>query len=362
MNEQKIRVAINGFGRIGRAFFKIALSRPEIEIVAINDLGDPENLVYLLKYDSVYGRSAFDVEYRSEKKENFMLINGEQKVSILSEKEPKKLPWKELEIDVVVESTGFFTKYEDARLHIKAGAKKVVISAPAKSEPKDATEGTILMGVNDDKLATCEVSSNASCTTNAGSPIMAILDEQIGIEKAVLNTVHAYTATQAIVDSPNKKDFRKGRAAAINIIPSTTGAAIATALAIPSLKDKFDGISLRVPVPAGSVADITFIAKRNTTVEEINKILKIASMDERWRGIFSVVEDNVVSQDMVGNPHAATADLQMTKVVGGNLVKVLSWYDNEVGYTNALIAHVIKTGQTADKEKPKKKSKKVKVK
>jgi len=336
---KKIRVAINGFGRIGRAFYKLSRKREEIEVVAVNDLGDIENLAYLLKYDTAYGRSSFDIET----KDGNIIVDGKE-IKFLSDKDPSNLPWKDLDVDVVVESTGFFRKYEDARKHIEAGSKRVVISAPAKSDPKDETEATVLMGVNDHKLATCQVSSNASCTTNSGSPLMTILDEGIGIEKAVLNTVHGYTATQSLVDSPNKGDFRKGRAAAQNIIPSTTGAAIATTKALPQLEGKFDGIALRVPVIVGSIADITFISKKDTTVEEVNKILKEAAKDERWRGIFSVVEDPVVSQDMVGNTHAANADLSFTKVVGGNLVKVLSWYDNEIGYTNTLVEHVIRTG------------------
>ncbi len=354
--DKKLNVAINGFGRIGRAFLKLAITRPEIKLVAINDLGEPENLAYLLKYDSVYGRSNFEVDLIVEKKETYLLIDREHKVKIYSEKDPKKLPWKELEIDVVVESTGVFSKYEDARLHIKAGAKKVVISAPAKSDPKDETEATVLMGVNDEKLKTCNISSNASCTTNAVGTMMSALDEAIGVESAILNTVHAYTATQSIVDGPSK-DFRKGRAAAINIIPSSTGAAKATGLVIPSLIGKFDGIALRVPVVAGSVADVTFIAKRTTTVEEVNQILKRASMDDRFRGVLQVTEEEVVSQDIVGNPNASIVDLNMIRVAGGNLVKVLAWYDNEIGYANTLVKHVIATG-TSDVVK-KEKSKKI---
>jgi glyceraldehyde 3-phosphate dehydrogenase len=340
---KKVKVAINGFGRIGRAFFKIANSKQEIEIVAINDLGDPENLAYLLKFDSVYGRADFDVEVVKNKKETFILINKEKKVLMLSEKAPKKLPWKELDIDVVIESTGFFTKYEDADDHLKAGAKKVIISAPATSEPKNEHEATILLGVNDDKIKKCNVISNASCTTNSIATVLSAIDESVGIDKAVLNTVHAYTATQSIVDSPaGKKDMRRGRAGAINIIPSSTGAAKATTLAIPSLKNKFDGVALRVPVSAGSIADITFITKRSTSVEEINQILKRASMDDKYYGILSTTEEEVVSQDIVGNPYAAIVDLNMTRVVGGNLVKVLSWYDNEAGYANTLVLQVLK--------------------
>lgn len=351
--DKKVKVGINGFGRIGRAFLKLAISRPEIELVAINDLSDSNNLAYLLKYDSVYGRSDFDVELVEEKKEKYLLLNGDKKVFLFSEKDPKKLPWKELDIDVVVESTGVFTKYKDASLHIKAGAKRVVISAPAKSDPEDEKEGTVLMGVNDEKLKTCEVTSNASCTTNSIATLIKALDESIGVEKAILNTVHAYTATQSVVDGIGGKDLRRGRAAAINIIPSSTGAAKATTLAIPSLENKFDGIALRVPVVCGSVADLTFIAKRNTTVEEVNQSLKRASLDDRFRGILEVTEEEVVSQDIVGNPNASIVDTKMTRVSGGNLVKVLAWYDNEVGYANTLVNHVIKTANSIVKDNKK---------
>lgn len=337
---KKIRVAINGFGRIGRAFFKLARNKSELEVVAINDLGDVENLAYLLKYDSAYGRAPFEVEAKDGK----LVVEGDE-IEVLAEKDPTKLPWKEMKVDVVVESTGVFRKYEDARQHITAGAKKVVISAPAKSEPKDDTEATILMGINDERLKTCDVTSNASCTTNAGSPLMAILDEALGIKKALLNTVHGYTATQALVDGPSKKDFRRGRAAAMNMIPSTTGAAIAVTKALPQLKNKFDGIAVRVPVLVGSVADITFLAKKKTTVEEVNEILRKAANEYRWHGIFTVTEEPIVSQDIVGNPHAAIADLSFTRVADGDLVKVLSWYDNEVGYSHALVEHVIRTGK-----------------
>jgi glyceraldehyde 3-phosphate dehydrogenase len=348
---QKTRVAINGFGRIGRAFFKIAMSRPEIELVAINDLGDPENLAYLLKFDSVYGRAGFDVEVVKEKKDVFLWINKDKKVSIFSEKAPKKLPWKELSVDVVIESTGLFTKYEDADDHIKAGAKKVIITAPAGSKPKNTKEATILLGVNDDKLEKCDVISNASCTTNSVATVLAVLDDSLGVEKAILNTVHAYTATQELVDSPSGKDMRRGRAGAINIIPSSTGASESTILALPTLKGKFEGVALRVPVPAGSVADLTFISKRNTTVEEVNQILKRASLEQRYHGILTTTEEEVVSQDIVGNPHAAIVDLNMTKVVGGDLIKVLSWYDNEAGYANTLVLQVIKLGALINYEK-----------
>lgn len=327
---KKIRVAINGFGRIGRAFYKVAKENPEIEIVAVNDLTSLENVSYLLKYDTVYGISKYT-------------LDG---VKYISEKDPTKLPWNELEIDIVVESTGLFTSSDKAQAHIVAGAKRVVVSAPIKDDSMSIIKGeTILMGMNEDKLASCQISSNASCTTNAGSPLIAILDETIGIEKAVLNTVHAYTASQSIVDGPSKKDMREGRAAAQNIVPSTTGAAIAVTKVATQLAGKFDGISIRVPVVAGSIVDVTFISKKNTSVEEVNDILKKAAQDARWKGIFTVTEEDLVSSDIKGNPHASIADLNFTKVVDGNLVKVMAWYDNEMGYTNTLVQHVIKAGK-----------------
>ncbi len=349
MHDTKIRVAINGFGRIGRAFLKLAFNRNDLEIVAINDLSDPENLEYLLKFDSVYGRSEFDVQLHKEEDETYFILGGLQKVLILSESNPKELPWKELDIDVVVESTGFFTDFKEVRAHIKAGAKKVVISAPGKGD-EDDKQGTVILGLNEETLKTRTITSNASCTTNS---ISAILQESFGIEKAILNTVHAYTATQSVVDGPGKKDFRNGRASGVNIIPASTGAAKATTLVIDSLKNKFDGISLRVPVIAGSIADITFISRQDTSVQEVNDILKKASLDNRWRGLFTVVEEEVVSQDMVGNSHASIADLSMTRVVDGNLVKVLAWYDNEVGYTNSLVEHVVRTGRFLPESKKK---------
>ncbi len=327
----KLRVAINGVGRIGRAFIKMAYDNDQIDIVAVNDLGSIENIAYLLKYDTAHGMSKQNIEV---KKDN-LVISGKE-IQFLSEKDPSKLPWGDLNIDVVVESTGVFTTKEKARAHIDAGAKKVVISSPS------ADAKTILMGVNDDELKTCQISSNASCTTNAGSPVLNILKNTIGIEKAMLNTVHGYTATQKMVDSPNEKDFRKGRAGAQNIIPSTTGAAVATTKVMTDLEGMFDGIAMRVPVISGSLLDITFIAKKETTVKEVNKILEEASKDPKWEGIFTVTDEPIVSSDIVGNPYASIVDLQFTRVVGGNLVKVLAWYDNEMGYTNTLIKHVLK--------------------
>lgn len=340
---KKIRVAINGFGRIGRAFAKVARTRQEIELVAINDLGGIENFAYLLKYDTAYGVSPFDVTVND--KTNSLVIDGCE-VQFISEKDPTKLPWKALDIDIVVESTGLFTSADKAQAHITAGAKRVVVSAPIKDSEDTSIKGeTILMGMNEDKLEGCQISSNASCTTNAGSPLIAILDETIGVEKALLNTVHAYTASQSLVDGPSKKDLREGRAAAQNIVPSSTGAAIAVTQVATHLKGLFDGISLRVPVITGSIVDVTFISKKNTTAEEVNAILKKAAAEPRWNGIFTVTEEELVSHDIIGNRHASIADLAFTRVVGGNLVKVLAWYDNEMGYTHTLVRHVIQAGQ-----------------
>ena len=344
LNGTKIRVAINGFGRIGRAFLKIAWEREDIEIIAVNDLGSIDSLSYLLRHDTVYRNWGHKVEVTGTD----LIIDGKV-VKFISEKDTTKLPWKDLNIDVVVESTGLFTSFDKAKFHIDCGAKKVVISAPSKGGEGITHGETILLGVNEDKFGTCDITSNASCTTNAASPLIAILHESIGIEKAVLNTVHGYTATQALVDGPSKKDLREGRAAAQNIIPSSTGAAIAVTEAFPVLKGLFDGISIRVPVPAGSIVDITFIAKRDTTKEEVNEIMKKASEDPRWHKLFIVTTDNLVSSDILGESHPCIADLEMTRVVGGNLVKVLGWYDNEMGYTYTLVDHVIKTGNTLKK-------------
>ena len=318
---KKIRIAINGFGRIGRSVYTAMFDNPDLEVVAVNDLGDRENLEYLLKYDSVYGE--FD--------------GGLRGVEFFQEKDPSNLPWGDLDIDVVVESTGFFRTKELAQKHIDAGAKRVVISAPSA----DAT--TVLMGANEEELKTCSISSNASCTTNATNPIVGILDEAIGIEKAILNTVHGYTATQRTVDGPNKKDFRRGRAAAVNIIPTSTGAAKATTKVYSQLEGKFDGVSMRVPVPAGSIVDITFIAKSATSVEEVNEALRNASEAERWSKVFAVTDEPLVSSDILGRTQASIADLSMTRVVDGDLVKVLAWYDNETGYVNSLVEHVVAT-------------------
>ncbi len=336
-----IKVAINGLGRIGRAFLKLAVSNPELQVVAVNDLATLENLAYLLKYDSAYGRSGLEVTTS----DGLLTINGKS-IKVLSEKDPAKLPWQNLRVDVVVESTGVFEEYSKAKAHLDAGARKVVITAPAKGEPVPGVQsGTVLMGVNQEKLATCQISSNGSCTTNSASPLIQILDEAIGIEKAILNTVHGYTASQKLVDGPEAKDFRRGRAAAANIVPSTTGAASAVTEALTNLAGKFDGISMRVPVITGSMVDVTFIAKRSTTIAEVNAALERAATSPRWQKWFAITTEPLVSSDIVGSPYASIADLTLTRVVAGNLVKVLAWYDNEMGYTHTLIDHVITTGR-----------------
>lgn len=332
-----LKIGINGFGRIGRAFFRVVSERPTLEVVAVNDLGTLASAAYLLKYDTVYGKAPFSVVIAED---GHGLIAGGKNIAFTSEKEPGNIPWGKMGVDVVVESTGFFTSYEKSQAHITAGAKRVVITAPVR----DSGGAMVLMGINESDLAGNKITSNASCTTNAASPVMRILSDTIGIEKAVLNTVHAYTASQALVDGASKKDLREGRAAAQNMVPSSTGAAIAVTQAMTELANKFDGISIRVPVVAGSIADITFLSKRKTSVEEVNGILRKAANDERWKKVFTVSDEDLVSSDIVGMPYASIADLTMTRVVDGDLVKVLAWYDNEMGYTHALVEHVIAAG------------------
>ncbi|MEK9181822.1 MAG: glyceraldehyde 3-phosphate dehydrogenase NAD-binding domain-containing protein, partial [Patescibacteria group bacterium] len=342
---KKIKVGINGFGRIGRAFLKIAWERPEIEIVAVNDLSSIDNMAYLLQYDTAYGKWNHDIKVNGQE-----IIIDEKKVKVLAEKDPSKLPWKDLGVAVVVESTGLFTTYKKSQMHLDAGAKKVVISAPAKETPEallleNGIKGeTILLGVNEEKFGTCDITSNASCTTNAASPLIAILDEALGVEKAVLNTVHALTNSQPTVDSINKHNMREGRAGGHNIVPTSSGAAIAVTKAFSKLEGLFDGIAMRVPMIAGSIVDITFITKKNTSAKEVNEILKKAASEKRWAGIFTVTEEELVSSDIIGSKYGSIADLGLTRVVGGNLVKVMAWYDNEMGYTYTLVDHVIKTG------------------
>ncbi len=332
-----VKIAINGFGRIGRLFLRQIMDKKGIEIVAVNDLGNAENLAYLLKYDTVYGR----FEKKVETKDGNLVVGGKP-VKFLQIKDPTRLPWRKLKIDIVVEATGFFESYEKAKAHLEAGAKRVVITAPAK-DPDGAEGKTVLMGVNEGELKTSVLTSNGSCTTNAVSPVIQIMSENPGIAKAILNTVHGYTATQVLVDGPVIKggDFRRGRAAAQNIVPSTTGAATAVTRAIKSLEGKFDGTALRVPTVTGSVADVTFLAKRKTSVKEINDIFKKAAASSRWRGILNVSDDPIVSSDIIGEPYGAIVDLSFTKVIDGDLVKVLSWYDNEAGYVATLVKHVL---------------------
>jgi len=328
-----MRIAINGFGRIGRTFFRQAFGCAGIEIVAINDLGDINNLAYLLRRDTVYG----PYEKLLEVKSGQLRVDGEN-IFIFAEKDPSQLPWKDLNVDVVVESTGVFASFKKAQAHLDAGAKRVVITAPAG-------EGVahILPGSNNDKLNKdlSRITSDASCTTNAVVPVLKILESNPGIRKAILNTVHGYTATQSLVDGPVKKDFLRGRAAAQNIVPSHTGAADAVVWSQAWVKDIFEAVALRVPIISGSLVDLTFLASRRTTSQEINDIFRKAAKESKWQGIFTVSEEPLVSSDIIKNPHASIADLTFTKVVGGDLVKVLAWYDNEWGYSHSLLLHVL---------------------
>jgi len=328
-------IAINGFGRIGRAAFKIALEHHnDLKIVAINDLFDTKTLAYLLKYDSVYGTYQKKVDFDQNN-----LIIDQKKYPVFSEKNPANLPWKKLNVDTVIESTGIFRKKEDMELHLKAGAKKVMLSAP----PKSKGVSTHVLSVSDITADKNVLKSCASCTTNSIAPPIKVIHDHFSIQKALLTTIHGYTADQNLIDSPHKKDFRRGRAAAENIIPTTTGAAIATTQVIPDLKNRFDGIALRVPTPAGSVSDITMLIKKKTTVEKINQALEKASKRKKYQGILSITRNPIVSRDVLGTNYSSIVDLNMTKVIDGNLVKILSWYDNEWGYTSRLVEAIIKT-------------------
>jgi glyceraldehyde 3-phosphate dehydrogenase len=320
------KVAINGFGRIGRALFKQLLEVEDIEVAAVNDLVPADNLAYLLKYDTVYGR--YPHEVTSEKGKIY--VDGKE-YPILAEKDPAALPWKNMAIDIVFECTGVFTTREGLEKHIKAGAKHAILSAPSKSDDVD----TLVYGVNvlrgDPTIYSC-----ASCTTNAISPVVEILGRRVGFSKALMTTVHAYTASQGIVDGPAKK-WRRGRAGAENLVPTSTGAAIATTKALPEYKGKFDGVAVRAPVPVGSIADLVFVTSRKTTVEELNNMFREEARTDRYSDVLAVAEDPIVSSDIIGDYHASTVDLSMTQVVDGNLVKVMTWYDNEWGYTAQLV-------------------------
>ncbi|MBI2050828.1 MAG: type I glyceraldehyde-3-phosphate dehydrogenase [Parcubacteria group bacterium] len=333
----KRRVAINGFGRIGRAAAKIALEKKDLELVAVNDLVDPEMLAYLLKYDTVYGRYKKEVSASQDKPVKSgdcrgSLKIGDVAVPVFAQKDPGNLPWKELKVDVVIESTGFFTTTEKAKAHLKAGAKRVIISAPAKDEETS----TRIISVNTLDGVKDAIVSNASCTTNSASPVAKIIDDAYGIEKGMITTIHSYTSTQNLVDGPSK-DFRRARAASHNIIPTSTGAAIATAKTIPGLKGKFDAIALRVPTINGSISDFTFLLKKDTTKEEVNALFREKAKAYPYKNIVEASDEPLVSSDIIGNPHSAIVDLEYTRVVSGNLLKVLAWYDNEWGYANRLV-------------------------
>lgn len=325
------KIAINGFGRIGRASLKIITGTPGLELVAVNDLMSIENAAYLLKYDSVYGIYDKEVSFDG----NHLKVDGRD-ILFLSERDPSKLPWKDQSVDVVIESTGVFTNREDAEKHIIAGARTVVISAPAKS--KDTP--TVVHGVNT-RDGNTKIFSCASCTTNNIAPIMEIMDRRIGVKKAILNTIHAYTASQGLVDAPSKKKPRMGRAAAVNLVPASTGAAVATTKALPQLEGRFDGVAIRTPVPVGSISDITLLSSRNTSVEEINGILKEESESDRYKLVISVSDAPLVSSDIIKSPYASVVDLEMTRVVDGDLVKIMAWYDNEWGFTNQMIRQIL---------------------
>jgi len=337
----KTRVAINGFGRIGRAAFKIAFERPDIEIVAINDLTDTKTLAHLLKHDTSYGTYQHEVKAG----EGTITVKGHE-IKVLAEKDPAALPWGVHNIDVVIESTGFFTKHEQLQMHLDAGARRVVLSAPEKD---DTYGDTFVIGVNEQDLAADhQIVSNASCTTNCITPVAAVIESHFGIEKAMMSTVHSYTASQRLQDAP-AKDLREARAAAENIVPTTTGASIAAAKALPALAGIFGGLSIRVPTPVVSLADFTFVTKKDVTVEEVNKVFKDAAKSAYYQGILDATEEELVSSDYKGNSHSAIVDLKLTAVVGGNLLKVIAWYDNEWGYSNRLVELVADMGKQIQK-------------
>ena len=331
-----VKVAINGFGRIGRNALKILLERRDVQVVGINDITDAKTLAHLLKYDSSYGTYDKRVGYTDKS-----IIVNTREIPVYAEKDPANLPWKELEVDVVIESTGFFTKPEDAAAHLKAGAKKVVISAPAKGEGAK----TIVLGVNEDDFTEEDkILSNASCTTNCIAPIMKVLEDEFGIEKAMMTTVHSYTGSQRILDAP-AKDLREARSAAENIVPTTTGASKAAALTIPALAGKFNGLSIRVPTPVVSLSDITAILKRDTTKEELTNLFKRVSKEPYYEGIIGVSREDLVSSDFIGDPRSCIVDLPLIDVVGGNMVKIVAWYDNEWGYSNRLVELTVDFGK-----------------
>ncbi len=326
------KIAINGFGRIGRATLKIALSKKNIQVVSINDLADPENLVYLLKHDSVYQNSIIKTAKAGK---DHLMING-KKIAFSRIAEPQKLPWKKMKIDTVLECTGVFTREKEARKHLRAGAKRVLISAPSK----DGKVATVVKSVNHKSVEPSEIMANASCTTNCVAPVMAVLQGNFGMEKALLNTIHAVTASQRTVDLPYAKDYRRGRSALNNMIPTSTGAAKATILTMPELQDKFDGLAVRVPLVCGSLADLTVLLSKDTTSEKINRAFTQAAKSPLYKGVLATTDEPLVSGDIIGRSESAIVDLAMTRVVGGNLAKIIAWYDNEWGYANRLVEMV----------------------
>lgn len=335
-----LKVAINGFGRIGRAAFRVMQQRDDVEIVAINDLTDNEVLAHLLKYDTAYGRFDGEVSYD----DNGLIVNGKQ-YRVTAEKEPAKLPWGELGVDVVLECTGRFVKDDAAKAHLEAGSKRVVVSAPTKGGETQ----TYIFGVNNDTYDDDVIVSNASCTTNCVGPVTSVIENAFGIEKAILTTIHSYTAEQNLVDGPPpglKGDLRRARASAQNIVPTSTGAAISVAEVLPQIKGKFDGLAIRVPTLVGSLSDITFVLKRDVTVEEVNYAFERAAEQMMYKGVLAVTRDPIVSSDVVGDSHSAIVDLSLTQVIGGNLLKVIAWYDNEWGYANRLVEMSMLVGKT----------------
>jgi len=344
-----VKAAINGYGRIGRVVHRVILQKfaDEVEIVGINagSSTDLQGWAHLLKYDSNYGvLNNFEISVREEESQEnnsklgILIINGKE-IPVFSQRDPSLLPWRDLGVEVVIESTGHFLTTEKASAHIKAGAKKVIISAPSKDDTK-----TIVLSVNDQDYTNEEIISNASCTTNCIAPVAKVIEEVFGIEKAMMTTIHAYTSDQELQDGGHK-DYRRARASAKNIIPTTTGATQAAAKALPSLTDRFNGLSIRVPVSVGSLSDFTFLLKRETNVEEVNEVLKNASQTDQFKKYLSVTNDPIVSSDIVGDEHSSIVDLSLTQVVGGNLVKVIAWYDNEWGYSNRLVEEVILIGK-----------------
>lgn len=341
MPQTRTRIAINGFGRIGRTAFKIAVTKPELEVVAINDLGSLEVMAHLLQFDSAYGRWGHEVSVAG----STLNVDG-RSIMFISEKEPTKLPWKKLGVDIVLESTGRFVNGDGAKVHLEAGAKRVIVSAPVKGA--DAMK-TFILGVNEDEDAGETVFSNSSCTTNCVAPVTKVLNDAFGIKKAMMTTVHSYTAEQNLVDGPvppMHPDLRRARAAAMNIVPSTSGAAISATEIFPELKGKFDGFAFRVPTASVSVTDFTFVTKKKVTVEVVNDALKDAAAKPRWKGILAVNELPLVSRDFLADPRSAIIDLPLTKVVDGDLVKVVAWYDNEWGYSNRYVEQAIRVGSS----------------